>query len=53
MRSGAVAQTFAACRNLAIGLLRSAGASNIAAALRTFAARPADAALLLLAKGRL
>ena len=51
MRSGAVAHTFAACRNLAIGLLRSAGAANIAAALRTFAARPADAALLLLAKG--
>jgi hypothetical protein len=53
MRSGAVAHTFAACRNLAIGLLRSAGTSNIAAALRTFAARPADAALLLLAKGLL
>jgi len=53
MRSGAVAHTFAACRNLAIGLLRSSGASNIAAALRTCAARPADAALLLLAKGLL
>jgi hypothetical protein len=50
MRAGSVAHTFAACRNLAIGLLRSAGAPNIAAALRTFAARPADAALLLLAK---
>ena len=50
MRSGAVAHTFAACRNLAIGLLRSSGASNIAAALRTYAARPADAALLILAE---
>ncbi|HUR08565.1 MAG TPA: ISAs1 family transposase [Nonomuraea sp.] len=53
MRSGAVPQTFAACRNLAIGLLRSAGAVSIAAALRTFAARPADAALLVLATGLL
>ena len=53
MRVGAVAQTFAACRNLAISLLRSAGAGSIAAALRTYAARPADAALLLLSLGRL
>jgi hypothetical protein len=49
MRCGAIPQTFAACRNLAIGLLRSAGAASVAAALRTFAARPADAALLVLA----
>jgi predicted transposase YbfD/YdcC len=53
MRVGAVPQTFAACRNLAISLLRSAGAANIAAALRTYAARPADAALLVLTTGRL
>ncbi|HZO31541.1 MAG TPA: hypothetical protein VFH48_36715 [Chloroflexota bacterium] len=53
MRVGAVAQTFAACRNLVIGLLRRSGATNIAAALRTYAARPADAALLVLATGRL
>jgi len=53
MRSGAIPQTFAACRNLVIGLLRQSGATNIAAALRTYAARPADAALLLLATGRL
>jgi hypothetical protein len=53
MRCGAIPQTFAACRNLALGLLRSAGAANIAAALRTFAARPADAALLILATGLL
>lgn len=53
MRSGAGPQTFAACRNLAIALLRAAGAVSIAAALRTFAARPADAALLVLATGLL
>jgi Transposase DDE domain len=53
MRVGAVAQTFAACRNLAIGLLRAAGAVSIAASLRTYAARPADAALLVLSMGRL
>jgi len=53
MRVGAVAQTFAACRNLAISLLRSAGAVSIAAALRTYAGRPADAALLVLSLGRL
>lgn len=53
MRCGAVAQTFAACRNLAIGLLRSAGAASIAAAIRTYAARPVDAALLVLSTGRL
>jgi hypothetical protein len=53
MRSGSVAHTFAACRNLAIALLRSDGAASIAAALRTFAARPADAALLVLATGLL
>lgn len=48
MRIGAIPQTFAACRNLVIALLRRAGSSNIAADLRTYAARPADAALLLL-----
>jgi len=53
MRAGAVAQTFAACRNLAIALLRVAGAASIAAALRTYPARPADAALLVLTTGRL
>ena len=53
MRTGAVPQTFAACRNLVIGLLRRSGATSIAAALRTYAARPADAALLILSMGRL
>lgn len=48
MRAGSVAHTFAACRNLAIGLLRLTGAASIASALRTFAARPAEAALLVL-----
>jgi hypothetical protein len=53
MRSGAAPHTFAACRNLVIGRLRRSGASNIAAALRTDAARPTDAALLVLSTGRL
>ena len=53
MRCGAIPQTFAACRNLAIGLLRTSGAASIAAALRTYAARPVDAALLVLSTGRL
>jgi hypothetical protein len=53
MHASAVAHTFAACRNLAIGLLRLSGATNIAAALRTFAARPADAAVLVLSTGLL
>jgi predicted transposase YbfD/YdcC len=53
MRTGAIPQTFAACRNLVIGLLRRAGSVNIAATLRTYAARPADAALLVLSPGRL
>jgi hypothetical protein len=51
MRGGAIPETFAACRNLVIALLRRSGAPNIAAALRTYAARPADAALLLLSSG--
>ncbi len=53
MRSGAVPQTFAACRNLAIALLRHSGATNIAAALRTYAARPAHAAQIVLSTGLL
>jgi hypothetical protein len=52
MRSGAIPQTFAACRNLVIGLLRRSGSTNIAAALRTYAARPADAALVILSTAR-
>ena len=47
VRGGAIPETLAACRNLAIGLLRRAGATNIAAALRTAAGRPATAARLI------
>ena len=50
-RTGAIPETLAACRNLAIALLRRAGVTNIAAGLRTYAGRPADAAHLLLAAG--
>lgn len=53
MRRGAAPQTFAACRNRVIGRLRRAGVPNIAAALRTCAARPADAAVFRLPAGRL
>lgn len=51
IRGGAIPETMAACRNLAIALLRRAGVANIAAGLRTYAARPADAALLVLSAG--
>lgn len=51
IRSGAAPQAFAACRNLAITLLRRAGHHNIAAALRTGAGRPATAVALVLSGG--
>jgi hypothetical protein len=51
-RSGAAPQTFAACRNLAIALLRRCHCTNIAAALRTNAGRPSLAVKLVLAPGR-
>ncbi len=47
VRTGAAPQVMAALRNTAIGALRHAGHTNIAAALRTYAARP-HAALALL-----
>lgn len=50
-RTGAAPQVMAACRNLAIALLRRAGHANLAAALRTYAGRPADAVALVLAPG--
>ncbi len=50
IRGGAIPETFA-CRTLVIALLRRTGAANIAAALRTDAARPPDAALLVLSAG--
>jgi hypothetical protein len=40
VRSGAAPQLLAACRNLALALLRREGHTNIAAALRSNAARP-------------
>jgi hypothetical protein len=47
-RAGAAPQVMAACRNLALALLRRAGHANIAAALRTYAGRPPDAVALVL-----
>ncbi len=47
VRSGAAPQTLAACRNLAIALLRRAGLAPIAAGLRTFAGRPHSAIRLI------
>lgn len=43
VRSGAAPQVMAACRNLVLALLRRQRCSNIAAALRTYASRPATA----------
>ena len=42
-RTGAIPQVMAALRNTAIGLLRTAGAANIAAACRRRAAQPWEA----------
>ena len=47
VRVGAIPQVMAALRNTAIGLLRAAGATNIAAATRYYAAQPAQALALL------
>ena len=48
VRSGAAPQALAACRNLAITLLRRAGLATIAAGLRSYAGRP-HAAIQLIA----
>ncbi len=48
VRSGAAPQALACCRNLVIALLRRAGHENIAAGLRTYAARPGAAVALVL-----
>lgn len=48
IRSGGAPQVMAACRNLVLTLLRRRGHANVAAALRTFAARPLQAISLLL-----
>jgi predicted transposase YbfD/YdcC len=47
VRTGRVPQVMAALRNTAIGLLRSTGATNIAASCRYYAARPWEALALL------
>lgn len=46
-RVGSIPQVMATLRNTAIGLLRLHGATNIAAATRRMAARPAEAIALL------
>ena len=51
VRTKAAPQVAAACRNLVIALLRRAGATNIAAACRTFAGRPLTAITLVAAAG--
>jgi hypothetical protein len=52
IRAGAAPQVCAALRNLAIVLLRRGGATNIAAACRTCAGRPASAISLVATAGR-
>ena len=47
VRCGSIPQVLAALRNTAIGLLRRAGHTNIAAATRFYAARPCEALALL------
>jgi hypothetical protein len=51
VRTEAAPQVCAGLRNLVITLLRRSGATNIAAALRTFSGRPRQALALLLASG--
>jgi Transposase DDE domain len=48
VRTGAAPQVMAAVRNLVLALLRRAGHANIAAALRTYAGRPAAAVAVVL-----
>jgi predicted transposase YbfD/YdcC len=51
VRTGAAPQALAACRNLALALLRRRRCANVAAALRTHAGRPHLAAQLVLSTG--
>ena len=51
VRSGAAPQTLAACRNLAMALLRRSGLASIAAGLRTCAGRPHTAIRLIALAG--
>lgn len=47
VRSGSAPEVMAALRNVVIGLLRQAGATNIAAALRHYSYKPAEVLALL------
>jgi hypothetical protein len=47
VRRGSIPQIMAALRNLIIGLMRSTGETNIAAACRRFAAQPGAALALI------
>jgi len=47
VRIGSIPEVMAALRNLAIGILRTTGATNIAAAGRYYAARPHEALTLI------
>jgi hypothetical protein len=51
VRTGAAPEALAACRNLALTLLRRAGHDNIAAAQRTYAGRPREAVQLVRSAG--
>ncbi len=51
IHGGAAPRVRTACRNLTLTLLRRAGSSCIAAALRTLAARPAVAVRLVCSSG--
>ncbi len=51
IRSGAAPQAVAACRNLVLALARRAGATNVAATLRTYAGRPTSAIQVVLTGG--
>lgn len=51
VRSGAAPEVLATARNVAMAVLRSWGADNLAAALRTLASHPAQAVALLLDAG--
>lgn len=51
LRTGAAPEVRAACLNLVMALVRRAGRTDIAAALRTFAGRPAQAVHLVYSAG--
>jgi predicted transposase YbfD/YdcC len=51
VRSGAAPQAFAACKNLALALLRRQRVTNVAEALRTHAGRPKVAIALVASSG--